>query len=324
MVRIAVLDDYVGVAEEYGRWSELAPRADTTIYRDAIDPEDLVRELAPYEVVAITQERTRFSRAVLEALPSLRLIVCNGPATLVVDAEARRERGVLLCGAPRAASDVLPEHGLDRPAEMAWALLLAVVKRLGIEDRAIRAGGWQTGFPRRLAGSTLALAGLGALGGSMVPVARAFGMDVIAWSEHLTEERTSALGVRLVSKEELLREADVLGIFLRLGDRSRGLFGRAELALMKPTSCIVNISRGPIVDEEALVDALRAHRIAGAGLDVYDREPLPKDHPFRTLENVVLSPHSGYAGEDRFRQSFSVMAANVRAYLDGRPENVIP
>lgn len=213
--------------------------------------------------------------------------------------------------------------GISPPAEMAWALLLAVTKRVGIEDREIRSGGWQTGFPYTLSGKTLGLAGLGNLGGMMVAPARAFSMDVIAWSEHLGEERANELGVRRVTKTELLRESDVLGIFLVLSDRTRGLFGRDDLALMKEGAYIVNISRGPIVDEPALIEVLRSGKIAGAGLDVFDVEPLPSDHPFRSMENVVLMPHLGYVTASGFRNSFMRMAEDVAAYLAGSPIRVV-
>lgn len=270
----------------------------------------------------------------MEALPRLKLIVTNGGTSTVVDHEARRERGILLCGtgepAPRPPTDTVigePEpttqSGITLPAEMAWALIFAVTKRIGIEDRTIRAGGWQTGFPVPLKGLTLGLAGLGQHGGMMVGPAKAFGMNVIAWSEHLTDERTDSLGVRRVSKEKLLRESDVLGIFLVLSDRTRGLFRRDDLALMKRTAYVVNISRGPIIDEPALVEALRTGQIAGAGLDVFDHEPLPVDHPLRSAENVVLMPHLGYVTESGFRRAFSLMAEDVAAFIAGKPIRVV-
>jgi phosphoglycerate dehydrogenase-like enzyme len=206
---------------------------------------------------------------------------------------------------------------------MAWALIFAVTKRVAIEDRTIRAGGWQTGFPVPLAGLTLGLAGLGQHGGMMVAPARAFGMEVFAWSENLTEERTAELGVRKVSKEELLRESDILGVFLVLSDRTRGLFQREDLALMKQTAYLVNISRGPIVEESALVEALRTGAIAGAGLDVYDEEPLPADHPLRSMANAVLTPHIGYVTEEGFRYAFERMAEDIAAFLSGSPIRVV-
>ena len=207
----------------------------------------------------------------------------------------------------------------------AWALLFAVTKRIGIEDRAIRAGGWQTGFPTSLSGLTHSdWPGSGpSKGRMMVGTGAAFGMDVIAWSENLTDERTDALGVTRVSKEQLLRDADVLAIFLVLSDRTRGLFQREDLALMKPSAFIVNISRGPIIDETALVAALQTGQIAGAGLDVFDEEPLPSGHPLRSLENVVVMPHLGYVTEAGFQNSFAKMAEDVVAYLQGAPIRLV-
>jgi phosphoglycerate dehydrogenase-like enzyme len=336
MTRVAVLDDYIGVAQEYGDWSGLGPDDELTVYREAIDPERLVEELQPYEVVAITQQRAWFPREVLERLPNLKLLVCNQATSSVIDHDARIERGILLCGTadPRRPSHSPPttgphgepgsrRPGIPGPAEMAWGLIFAVTKRTGIEDREVRAGGWQKGYPILLAGKTLGLAGLGTLGGAMVPVAKALGMDVIAWSENLTDHRTAELGVRHVSKAELLRESDVLGIFLVLSERTKGLFGREELALMRPTSFLVNISRGAIVDEDALVEALRTGKLAGAGLDVFAREPLAKDSPLRSLENVVAIPHLGYATEEGFRGWWQRMSEDITAYLHGTPIRVV-
>jgi phosphoglycerate dehydrogenase-like enzyme len=336
MARIAVLDDYVGVAEEYGDWSDLGPDDKITFFREAIAPERLVEVLAPYEVLAITQQRTWFSRDVLEGLPNLQLIVCNGRTSNVIDHVARVERGIMLCGtADEGAPPPPPEvtgprlqpgetrPGIPGPAEMAWAHIFAATKRVAAEDRGIRRGGWQTGFPVGLSGKTLGLAGLGTLGGAMVPIAHALGMEVIAWSQNLTDERTEQLRVRRVSKETLLRESDVLGIFLIYSERTRGMFGQTELAMMKPTSFLVNTSRGPIVDEGALVEALRSGAIAGAGLDVYGTEPLPKDHPLRSLENVTMTPHIGYASERGFRNAWKRMSEDIVAYLRGAPIRVL-
>jgi phosphoglycerate dehydrogenase-like enzyme len=330
MTKVAILDDYIGVALEYGDWTALPADAEVTVYRRAIPPERLVDELSDYEVVVITQQRARFPRAVLEGLPKLKLIVCNGRTSNVIDHEARRERGILLCGtaepeqgaAPRPFDHPRP-HGLPAPSEMAWALILAVAKRTSLEDRNIRAGGWQTGFPLSLAGRTLGLLGAGRLGGAMVPVAKAFGMDVIAWSQNLTEERCAELGVTGVSKDELVSSADVLGVFLVFSERSRNTLRADDLAKMKSGSILVNVSRGPIVEEAALVQALRSGRLAGAGLDVFDREPLPADHPLRSLENVVVTPHIGYVSEQLFRSAWQRMAEDVAAYLAGAPIRVV-
>jgi phosphoglycerate dehydrogenase-like enzyme len=206
---------------------------------------------------------------------------------------------------------------------MAWALILAVAKRIGIEDRVIRAGGWQTGFPVPLAGKTLGLLGAGHLGGAMVPVAKALGMEVVAWSQNLTEERCAELGVRKVTKDELLAAADVLGVFLVFSERSRNTLRASDLAKLKAGAILVNVSRGPIVEEAALVQALRSGHLAGAGLDVFDREPLPADHPFRSLDNVVVTPHIGYVTERLFRTAWQRMAQDVAAYLAGSPIRVV-
>jgi phosphoglycerate dehydrogenase-like enzyme len=330
VTKIAILDDYIGVALAYGDWSALPDDAEITVYRESIPPERLVDELCDYEIVVITQQRARFPRTVLAGLPNLKLLVCNGRTSNVVDHEARIERGILLCGtadttqgaAAGRPGDGAP-GGLPAPSEMAWALIFAVAKRTGIEDRVIRAGGWQTGFPIPLAGKTLGLLGAGRLGGAMVPVAKAFGMDVVAWSQNLTEERCAELGVTKVTKGELLSSADVLGVFLVFSERSRNTLRADDLAKMKAGAILVNVSRGPIVEEEALVAALRSGQLAGAGLDVFDREPLPADHPFRSLDNVVVTPHIGYVTEQLFRTAWRRMAQDVAAYLAGSPIRVV-
>jgi phosphoglycerate dehydrogenase-like enzyme len=329
-VKIAILDDYIGVALDYADWTVLPGDAEITVYREAIPPERLVAELADYEIVVITQQRARFPREVLEGLPNLKLIVCNGRTSNVVDHQARIERGILLCGtadttqAPAGRSRAeQPSRGLPSPSEMAWALILAVAKRIGIEDRNIRAGGWQTGFPVSLAGKTLGLVGAGHLGGAMVPVAKAFGMDVVAWSQNLTEARCAELGVTRVTKDDLLSSADVIGIFLVFSERSRNTLRADDFAKMKRGAILVNISRGPIVEEAALLDALRSGHLAGAGLDVFNREPLPADHPFRSLDNVVVSPHVGYVLEQGFRTAWQRMAEDVAAYVKGAPIRVV-
>ena len=330
VTKIAILDDYIGVALEYGDWTVVPDDAEITVYRQAIPPENLVQELYDYEIVVITQQRARFTRAVLEGLPKLKVIVCNGRTSNVVDHQARIERGILLCGTAESEQTAAVRplgqealRGLPTTSEMAWALIFAVAKRTGIEDRVIRAGGWQTGFPIPLAGKTLGLLGAGRLGGAMVPVARAFGMEVIAWSQNLTEERCAELGVTKVTKDNLVSSADVLGVFLVFSERSRNTLRADDLNKMKRGAILVNISRGPIVEEAALIDALRSGHIAGAGLDVFDREPLPADHPFRSLDNVVVTPHVGYVTEELFRIAWRRMAEDVAAYLAGSPIRVV-
>jgi phosphoglycerate dehydrogenase-like enzyme len=330
VAKIAILDDYIGVALEYGDWSALPDDAEITVYREAIPPERLIDELSDYEIIVITQQRARFPRAVLAGLPKLKLLVCNGRTSNVIDHEARIERGILLCGTAETGPGATTRHsgydaprGLPAPSEMAWALIFAVAKRIGIEDRVIRDGGWQTGFPVSLAGKTLGLLGAGRLGGAMVPVAKALGMDVVAWSQNLTEERCAELGAALVTKDELLSSADVLGVFLVFSERSRNTLRADDLAKMKAGAILVNISRGPLVEEKALVEALRSGHLAGAGLDVFDREPLPADHPFRSLDNVVVTPHTGYVTEPAFRTAWPRMAQDVAAYLKGSPIRVV-
>ena len=330
MTKIAILDDYVSVALEYGDWSALPDDAEITVYREAIPPERLVDELCDYEIVVITQQRARFPRTVLEGLPNLKLLVCNGRTSNVVDHEARVEQGIMLCGTAETSPGAVTRpagdeasRGLPAPSEMAWALIFAVAKRTGIEDRVIRAGGWQTGFPVPLAGKTLGLLGAGGLGGAMVPVAKALGMDVVAWSQNLTEQRCAELGVRKVMKAELLSSADVLGVFVVFSERSRNTLRAGDLAKMKPGAILVNISRGPIVEEKALIEALRSGHLAGAGLDVFDREPLAADHPFRSLDNVVVTPHIGYVTEHLFRAAWQRIAQDVTAYLAGSPIRVV-
>jgi phosphoglycerate dehydrogenase-like enzyme len=328
LTRIAILDDYIGVALDYGDWAPLPESAQITVYREAIPPERLVDELFDYEVIVITQQRARFPRAVLEGLSNLRLMVCNGRTSNVIDHEARIEQGILLCGTadtdPGSVTHSLDQpRGLPAPSEMAWALIMAVAKRIGIEDRVIRAGGWQTGFPVPLAGKTLGLLGAGHLGGAMVPVAKALGMDVVAWSANLSEERCGELGVTKVTKDELVSSADVLGVFLVFSERSRNTLRASDFAKMRRGAILVNISRGPVVEEAALVAALRSGHLAGAGLDVFDREPLPANHPFRSLDNVVVTPHVGYVTEDLFRTAWRKMAEDIVAYVAGAPIRVV-
>ncbi len=329
MTKIAILDDYVGVALEYGDWSSLSESASINVYREAIAPERLVEELLDYEIIVITQQRTRFSRSVLEGLTNLKLIVCNGRTSNVIDHEARIEHGILLSGtadtssAPVVRQPDRTRQGLPAPSELAWGLLLAVAKRIGIEDRVIRRGGWQTGFPIPLAGKTLGLLGAGHLGGAMVPVAKAFGMEVIAWSQNLSDARCVELGVTRVTKDELMSTADFIGVFLVFSERSRNTLSAEDFAKVKRGAALVNISRGPIVDEGALIAALASGQLSGAGLDVFDREPLPIDHPFRSLENVVVTPHVGYVTESLFRTLWPKMAEDVAAYLAGSPIRVV-
>ncbi len=315
-MRVAILDDYQGVALASADWSAVRARCEVVAYPDHLaDEAALAARLRDAEIVIAMRERTPFPRSLFERLPNLRLLVTTGMGNRSIDAAAARDAGVTFCGT----------RGLDYPtAELTWGLILALVRRIPAEGRAIREGRWQTTVGEGLKGKTLGVLGLGRLGSQVATVGRAFGMDVVAWSQHLTRERTDALGVALAaSKEELLERADVLTIHLVLSDRTRGLLGAADLARMRPTAYLVNTSRGPIVDEPALVEALRTRSIAGAGLDVFDPEPLPAGHPLRSLDNVVLTPHLGYVTKETYAVFYGDAVEDVIAFLDGAPVRVI-
>lgn len=317
MLRVAVLDDYQRRAGGYADWSALGSDAEVVFFSDPIGQDSLAALLGGFDVLVLMRERTRFPRPVLERLPRLRLLVTTGMRNAAVDVGYLQGRGVTVCGtdgtgAPRTS-------GVPSTVEVAWALIMAISKRVTLEDRALRAGRWQLDLPANLAGATLGLAGLGNLGSAMVGPARAFGMDVVAWSPNLRPERAATVGVGHASQEQLLATADYLSIHLVLSERTRGLFGAAELAQMKPTAALINTSRGPIVDETALVAALRARTIAAAGLDVYDQEPLPAGHDLTTLENVVLLPHLGYVSESGMRHMYGQVVEDIAAFRAGAP-----
>ncbi len=312
-----MLDDYQRGASGFADWASLGPGVDVVFFHEVISQDALAGTLADFDVLVLMRERTAFRRPVLERLPKLRLLVTTGMRNASVDVGYLNQRGVVVSGTGGTGGG--PAPGVPGTAEVAWALILAVCKRVVIEDRAIRDDRWQLGLPSNLAGATLGLAGLGNLGASMVGPARAFGMDVIAWSQNLTDERAASVGVRRVGKHELLGASDVLSIHLVLSDRTRGLFGAGELALMKPTAILVNTSRGPILDEHALVTALRDGTIAGAGLDVYHTEPLPAGHELTALPNVVLLPHLGYVSEPGFRHMYGQVVEDIAAFLAGSP-----
>jgi phosphoglycerate dehydrogenase-like enzyme len=321
VTRVAVLDDYQRRAAGFADWGTLAPEITVDFLHEPIPVHRLPERLAGYEVLVLMRERTRFDAATLAQLPRLRLVVTTGMRNASLDVASLRERGVTVCGTGMSSSSDTP--GVPTTTEVAWALILAAVKRVTIEDRELRAGRWQTELPSNLGGATLGLAGLGRLGASMVAPARAFGMDVIAWSQNLTAERAAEVGVRAVTKEELLERSDVLSIHLVLSDRTRGLFGAGELGRMRRSGVLVNTSRGPIVDESALVCALRDGTIAAAGLDVYDIEPLPAGHPLTALDNVVLLPHLGYVSEPTLRAMYEQVVQDIAAWRDGTPIRTI-
>jgi len=315
MTRVAILDDYQGVARRMSDWGRLPAGTDVVVFPDHLsDPGAVAARLAEFDVVMAMRERTPFPRALLERLPQLRLLVTSGMRNAAIDLAAAAERGILVCGT----------GGLPYPtAELAWALILSLVRRVPAEDRATRAGHWQQTVGLGLNGKTLGVLGLGTLGSRVARVGRAFEMDVIAWSQNLTAQRAAEVGATLVGRDELLGRADLVTIHLVLGDRTRGLIGARELALMKPSAYLVNTSRGPIVDEAALVRALRDGTIAGAGLDVFDEEPLPLDHPLRRLPNTVITPHLGYVTEETYRIFFGQALEDVEAFLRGAPVRVL-
>ena len=321
MTRVAVLDDYQRRAHSYADWGSLGDGVDVEFFSEPIAQDELPARLAGFDVLVLMRERTRFGGDVLSQLPGLKLAVTTGMRNASLDVDHLRERGVTVCGTE--GTGARRRAGVPSTAEVAWALILAVAKRVTQEDRAVRSGRWQLDLPTNLAGATLGLAGLGNLGASMVAPARAFGMEVVAWSQNLSDERAAEVGVRRVSKDDLLAAADFLSIHLVLSERTRGLIGGAELIQMKPTAALINTSRGPIVDEPALVAALRVGVIAAAGLDVYDHEPLPVGHPLTTLPNVVLLPHLGYVSEGGMRHMYGQVVEDIAAFLAGAPIRTI-
>ncbi|MCH7889136.1 MAG: D-2-hydroxyacid dehydrogenase family protein [Proteobacteria bacterium] len=315
MPKIAILDDYQEVALEMADWGALPAAAEITVFKDHLAEIDAVAErLADFEIVAIMRERTPFPRALFEKLPKLELLVTSGTGNASIDLAAATDHAVTVCGAGASMSST---------AELTWGLILALLRHIPLEDSETRAGKWQVTLGRDLHGGTLGVLGLGRIGSQVAKVGEAFGMTVIAWSPNLTAERAAERDARLVSKDELLAESDVLSIHMRLSERTRGLIGRRELGLMKPTACLINTSRGPIVEEAALIDALRGGKIGGAGLDVFDIEPLPLDHPLRNLENTVITPHLGYVSNATYRAFYGGMAEDIAAYLAGAPIRVM-
>lgn len=315
MFRIALLDDYQGVALEMAGWAALGPGATVKAFRDHLGNEAaLLRRLAPFGAVVAMRERTPFPESVLMGLPRLRLLVTTGMANASIDVDAATRLGIVVAGT----------EGLAPPTvELTWALILAAARRIPQEDRATRAGRWQTSLGAGLHGKTLGVIGLGRLGSQVAAIGRAFGMRLVAWSQNLTADRAASCGAALVSKEALLAQSDVVTIHLKLSARTRGVLGAPDLRRMKRTAYLVNTSRGPIVEERALIDALRRGAIAGAALDVYDTEPLPRRHPFLSLGNVVLTPHLGYVTRENYEVFYRDAAEDVAAFLRGTPARVL-
>jgi len=314
-MRLSILDDYQGVALEMADWSPLEGRVEIVVERKPFADEDAAaRALAGSEIIAAMRERTPFPRSLVERLPDLKLLNTTGMRNASFDLAALRDRGVVVCGTEGG--------GLDT-AELTWGLIIGAARRIAEDHQAMREGLWQTRIGNRLEGKTLGVLGLGRLGSAVARVGLAFDMKVIAWSPNLTAERAAAVGVERVDKEALLRQSDVLSVHMVLSPRSRGLVGRNDIALMKKTAILVNTSRGPIVDVYAVIEALEAGRLGYAAFDVYDREPLPADHPLRRTPNVLLTPHIGYVTEENYRSSYPQIVENITAFLDGHPVRVI-
>jgi phosphoglycerate dehydrogenase-like enzyme len=316
MPRCAILDDYQNVALTVTDWSKVKGDLDIKVFNQHLGgPENVIKALQGFEIVVAMRERTGFPRAVIEKLPALKLLITTGLRNASIDVAAAKERGVTVCGTPSTGN---PTSGI------AIGLMLELTRRIGYENARMKAGvPWQSTIGVDLDGLTLGVLGLGKLGTRTARIAKAFGMKVIAWSQNLTPEKCQEAGVDYVSKEDLFRQADFITIHVILSQRTRGLVGAKELGLMKPSAYIINTSRGPIIEEAALLSVLREKKIAGAGLDVFDVEPLPVDHPLRKLDNVVLTPHLGYVSMQNYRAYFGGVVEDIRAFLDGKPVRVM-
>ncbi|MEV6764398.1 D-2-hydroxyacid dehydrogenase family protein [Streptomyces sp. NPDC051105] len=308
-MRIAILDDYQDVALGLADWDSL--QADVHVFREAFaDEEAVVAALAEYEVVVAMRERTRFPSSTLVRLPRLKLLVTTGPVNAAIDLEAARRAGITVCGTGYFGYPTV---------ELTWALILSAARMVPQQVDSVRRGGWQEGLGTSLRGATLGVLGLGRLGTAVAEIGRAFGMRTIAWSQNLTPADAQAKGAEYVSRDELFARSDVLSIHLVLSDRTRGLVGERELGLMKSTAILVNTSRGPLVDEAALIGALTGKRIRSAALDVFDREPLPAGHPLRTLPNAVVTPHIGYVSRDLYEVFYRDAVEDIAAWSAGAP-----
>lgn len=314
--RCAILDDYQNIALSLGDWSTLSGDVETKVFNSHLgDAGTVIAALQGFDIVCMMRERTPFPRAVIEALPDLKLLITTGGYNKSIDAEAAKARNVTVCGTGSFGSPT---------AALTFGLILELARHIGFENARMKAGEpWQVTMGMDLQGKTLGIVGLGKLGTRVAAIGHALGMRVIAWSQNLTPEKCGEAGVEYATKEELFRQADFVTIHLQLSDRSRGLIGAADLGRMKPTAYIINTSRGPIIEEAALIAALGGKKIAGAGLDVFDTEPLPLDHPFRKLDNVVMTPHLGYVTIENYRCYFADIVEDIRAFIDGKPVRVI-
>jgi D-3-phosphoglycerate dehydrogenase len=315
-LRCAILDDYQNVVLKVADWSKVKGDVDIKVFNEHLGgPDKVIAALKGFAIVVAMRERTGFPRQVIEALPNLKLLITTGMRNASIDTEAAKQHGVTVCGTSSFGS---PTSGI------AIGLMLELTRHIGYENARLHAGAtWQSTIGPDLEGMTLGVLGFGKLGTRTANIAKAFGMKVIAWSQNLTAEKCQEAGIGHASKEDLFRQSDFITIHVVLSQRTRGLVGAAELGLMKPSAYIVNTSRGPIIEEAALLAALREKRIAGAGLDVFDAEPLPLDHPLRKLDNVVITPHLGYVSEQNYRHYFAGVVEDIRGFLDGKPVRVM-
>ena len=308
--KIAVLDDYQNAALKSADWSVLGHRADITVFKDHLaDPQAVIERLLPFDVICVMRERSPLPRNIIERLPNLKLIASTGAGNASIDVAAAGDCGIEV---------VHTGYRSDPTIEFTWALILASARHIATESNSVRSGGWQETVGADLRGKTLGVLGLGRIGSEVARIGKAFGMNLIAWSQNMTPQAAEAVGATLVSKKQLFEQADFLTIHVAFSSRTRGLVGAAELARMKPSARLVNTSRGPIVEERELIRVLKNKQIAGAAIDVFDIEPLPPDHPFRSLDNILATPHIGYVSQGLYKTFYEDTVSNIQTWLDSR------
>lgn len=314
-MRIAILDDYQGVALQLGDWSRIRAKHEVIVFREHIaDDDNLIAAIKDCEVVCMMRERTPIMKAQIERLPNLKLIVTTGNHNASLDVETAQQRGITVCGTGSSG---------HATSELTIGLMLALSRRLVEQHNSVRSGGWQVGLGEDVRGKTLGIIGLGKLGQQVGKVASALGMNVVAWSQNLTDEKAAAGGAKRLEKADLFAKSDFITLHYKLSPRSQGIVGAADIARMKPTAFLINTSRGPLIDEQALILALQKGRIAGAALDVYDIEPLPDDHPFRRMPRLITTPHVGYVSRENYDVYFREIVENIEAWLAGKPIRVV-
>lgn len=317
-MNVAVLDDYIGISQEVSDWEPLKSRANVVVFdRPLAVPDEAARELAGFDIICTLRERMPIPASLIERLPRLKYIVVTGKRYDTVDVAAAAARGILVSNTPVAGA------GAGGVAELVWGLILSATRHIASEDRMMRQGGWQHRAGTTLSGKTLGILGLGGLGRRVAEIGQVFGMKLQAWSQNMTDEQAAACGARRVSKEELFATSDIITIHLALSERTRGIVGVNELKAMKKTAFLINTARGAIIEEKALIDILKAGSIAGAGLDVYEKEPLPADHSLRSLPNVVITPHLGYFTREMLGTYYGDAVRLIGAFLDGRAERIV-